>query len=537
MIDSIKRRIRKFFIDWFSMMNPPVFFGAAGIVIGIIVFGALWSATAGNVFYRILDFITNYFDWYYIIIVFLFLIFVVWLVFSPYARIRLGEEKSKPEFSRISWISMLFAAGMGMGLIFWGVAEPITHFLNPPRAESETLTALKEGMRFSYFHWGFHPWAIYIIFALGIAYFHFRHKLPLAPRSLLYPLLGNRINGWIGHITDIFCTVGTLLGVATSLGLGAMQINSGFNAIADVPFSVNNQVWIIVFITIIATTSTISGIGKGIKYLSITNIAGMFLLLFFVFFAGPTLYVLKMFITTLGGYIQNIVDMSLWLDLRKDSTWQGDWTLFYWGWWLSWCPFVGIFVARISKGRTIREFVLTVLFIPSLVTFMWFAVFGGTALNIELLNSGKISSIVHENVAMSLNVLLKELPLTHITQWFGLMLVIIFFITSSDSGSLVDDMVTSGGHPNPPVAQRAFWGISEGLMAAVLLVAGGLSALQSASVSAGLPQSLLVLAACFSLFKALKRDAKTRGVPDLETLRKSQNGFSLKNILKKLGIK
>lgn len=501
-------------------MNPPVFFGAGGFVLAIIVFGGVWTETAGNVFSTMLSFITKYFGWYYVLIVSFFLFFVIWLYFSPYGKIRLGGEDSKPEFSRFAWFTMLFAAGMGMGLIFWGVAEPIKHYMNPPTAEAQTYEALKEGMRFSFFHWGFHPWAIYIIFGLGIAYFHFRHKLPLAPRSLLYPLLGKRMDGWMGHVTDAFCTVGTLLGVATSLGLGAMQINSGFNALIGTPYSTQTQVTIIIVITLIATTSTVTGVGKGIKYLSITNIVIMFFLLAFVLFAGPTLYTLKIFISTFGDYVSKIVDTSFWIDVRKGSDWQDTWTLFYWGWWISWSPFVGIFIARISKGRTIREFVLYVFLVPSIVTFFWFAVFGGTALHIELFEGGGIASVVEENVAVSLHALLDKLPFAYITQWIGLLLIIIFFITSSDSGSLVDDMVTSGGHPNPPAAQRIFWGFSEGAAAAVLLLAGGLTALQTASISAGLPQSILVVAAAISLVKALRVDVKTKGVPKTERLKK-----------------
>jgi choline/glycine/proline betaine transport protein len=520
MFNHIVQKIKGFFKHWFTMINPPVFFGAGGFVLALIIFGGNWTDLANRIFSATLDFITTHFGWYYVLIVSFFFFFVIWLYFSPYGKIRLGGPESKPEFSRFAWFTMLFAAGMGMGLIFWGVAEPIMHYDNPPTADPHTLHALKEGMRFSFFHWGFHPWAIYIIFGLGIAYFHFRHKLPLAPRSLLYPIIGERYKGWIGHVTDAFCTVGTLLGVATSLGLGAMQINSGFQELVGMAFNETNQITIIVIITLVATTSTVSGVGRGIKYLSITNIVIMFALLLFVFFAGPTLYQLKIFTTTFGDYVQHIIDTSLWVDLRKGNSWQGDWTLFYWGWWISWCPFVGIFVARISKGRTIREFVLYVFLIPTIVTFFWFSVFGGTAMNIELFGNGGIAEVVNENVAMSLNALLVNLPLSTITQWVGLLLVIIFFITSSDSGSLVDDMVTSGGHPNPPALQRVFWGFSEGAAAAVLLAAGGLDALRTASISAGLPQSILVVIACFSLVKALRIDNKIEGVPKTEDLKK-----------------
>jgi len=285
-----------------------------------------------------------------------------------------------------------------------------------------------------------------------------------------------------------------------------MQINSGLHAIAGTSVDVNTQVLIILLITAVATTSTITGIGKGIQYLSKINVALMFILLLFVFIAGPTLYQLKLWVTTVGGYIGHFVDMSLWMDMRPGKDWQKNWTLFYWGWWISWSPFVGIFIARISKGRTVREFIGHVLIIPTLVTFFWLSVFGGSAFFFETQQNAGLLAVVNDNVAMSLNALLKELPFAAITQWIGLLLVIIFFITSSDSGSYVDDMVTSGGHPNPPAIQRAFWGISEGAVAAVLIMAGGLSALRTASISAGLPQSFLVLACCVSIYKAFKEE-------------------------------
>ncbi len=509
-------RIEAFFHRWFKMMNPPVFFGAGGFVLAVILFGGIWTSTAKAVFETTLTFITHYFGWYYILIVFFFLLFVVWLYLSPYGRIRLGKDHERPEFGKFAWFTMLFAAGMGMGLIFYGVAEPVQHYHDPPIADPRTLEALQQAMRFSFMHWGFHPWAIYIIFGAAIAYFHFRIELPLAPRSLLYPLIGERIRGPVGHVTDAFCTVGTLLGVATSLGLGAMQINSALNSLMGVVQNTNAQILITTIITAVAVTSTISGIGRGIKYLSMTNLFVMFLLMLFVFFAGPTLYIIKLFVTSLGDYIQEFISTSLWLDPRKGSDWQTQWTLFYWGWWISWCPFVGVFVARISRGRTIREFVFYVFLVPTLVTFLWFSIFGGTALHLDIYQDAGIHSVVNENLSMSLNALLDELPLAFITKWVGLLLVVIFFITSSDSGSLVDDMVTSGGHPNPPVLQRAFWGVSEGAAAATLLLAGGLSALQTAAISSGLPQSLLVIGAMMGMVKALRIDRRIEGEPKKE---------------------
>ncbi|MFQ5561107.1 MAG: BCCT family transporter [Nitrospinota bacterium] len=502
MNSSVKSLVR----DWFNNISPPVFFGAAFVTLAIIFFGAIWPESAASLFNNTLSVTTEYLGWYYILAVAFFMVFVLWLYFGPFGHLKIGPQDSEPEFGLLTWFSMLFAAGMGMGLVFWGVAEPITHYNSPPLAEPKTLAAVEEAMKFSFYHWGFHPWAIYIIFGLGIGIFHFRYGLPLAPRSLLYPIFKEKINGPFGHCVDIFCTVGTLLGVATSLGLGAMQINSGLSGLMGIAFEENVQVIIIAIITLVATFSTVTGVHKGIKYLSILNIMLMVALLTFVFIAGPTLFQTKIFMSTLGKYLQEIVQLSLWMDMRTENNWQANWTIFYWGWWMSWCPFVGIFIARISKGRTIKEFVLFVFLIPSFVNFLWFSVFGGTALHLEFLGNGGISETVKSNVAMSLHTLLSHLPWASLTQWVGVILVIIFFITSSDSGSLVDDMVTSGGNPDPPVLNRVFWGFAEGAVAAVLLFVGGLKALQVASISAGLPQSFLVVACCYSLVKAFKHD-------------------------------
>jgi len=497
--------LKTLWIEWWDGVSRPVFFSAAAFNIALILFAGIWTETAGNLFQAVLSFITKYFGWYYILTTAGILMFVAWLACGRYGCIRLGKSHEQPEFSRFAWLAMLFAAGMGMGLVFWGVAEPLFHYQFPPTVSPRTDQAIREGIRFSFFHWGFHPWAVYVIFGLGIALMHFRKGLPLAPRSLLYPLLGNRIYGWIGHATDAFCTVGTLLGVATSLGLGAMQINAGLTQLAGVAYVTDVQIVIIVVITIVATVSTVSGVSRGIKYLSIVNVGLMLLLLGFVFLAGPTLFQLKMFVLGIGDYLLHIVPTSLWIDLRPDSNWQANWTLFYWGWWISWSPFVGIFIARISRGRTLREFITFVLLLPTCINCFWFAVFGGAALHLDQSSGGELVDPVIENAAMSLYVLLERLPWGEVMQWMGLLLIVIFFITSSDSGSFVDDMVTSGGNPNPPVANRIFWGVSEGAAASVLLLAGGLKALQSASVSAGLPQSLLLIAACFGLAKYLSQ--------------------------------
>lgn len=493
--------------EWRAGISPPVFFSAAAFNLALIAYAGLWTENAGRTFSALLHYITETFGWYYVLTTAGIVVFVFWLLISPYGKLRLGKPDEMPEFSRLAWLTMLFAAGMGMGLVFWGVAEPLYHYQMPPTADPRSPAAVTEAMRFSFLHWGLHPWAVYVVFGLGIALLHFRKDLPLAPRALLYPIFGDRIYGWLGHATDAFCTVGTLLGVATSLGLGAMQINAGLSRLVDIEYAVSVQIWIICLITAVATISTVSGVSRGIRYLSLINCAVMGLFLIFVFVAGPTGYQVATFFSAITDYVQQLLPTSVWLDLRPDSDWQARWTLFYWGWWISWSPFVGIFVARISRGRTVREFVSYVLLIPATINFLWFAVFGGTALYIESQGGGGLVGPVVENVAMSLHVLLEHLPWTPLMQWVGLVLAVIFFITSSDSGSFVDDMVTSGGNPNPPVANRVFWGISEGAAAAALLLAGGLQALQAVSISAGLPQSVLLLLACFGLVKTLRAES------------------------------
>lgn len=487
-------------------MSPVVFIGSALSVIGFCVFGGLYTATASEAFSGLQQSISGTFSWYYALIVTVFVVFAFWLMVSPYGRLRLGPPDSRPEFRYPAWFAMLFSAGMGTGLVFWGVAEPLYHHANPLFAEGGTPEAAREAMRYTFFHWGLHPWAIYILFGASIAYFHFRHELPLAPRSILHPLIGRHIEGPIGHGVDILCTVGTLLGVSTSLGLGAMQINSGLSQYMDIPLETNVQVGIIAVITLVATLSVVSGIRAGIRRLSIINLALAFGLMMFVFLAGQTIYILETLVGSLGIYIQKLPEMSLWVEYTRNTDWQTTWTMFYWGWWISWSPFVGVFVARISRGRTLREFVLSVLLVPTLVTFVWLSVFGGSALHIELFGSGGLSEIVREDVSLSLHALLEALPLAGVTMMWATLVIVIFFITSSDSGSLVDDMVTSGGHPNPPRAQRVFWAVSEGSVAATLLIVGGLRAIQNASISLGFFMSFLLIAICLSLYRALRSE-------------------------------
>jgi len=494
-------------------MDPPVFFGSALLVIVLTSFGGGWSETAERIFGALQSFIATRLGWLYVLIVTALLVFVIVLACSRFGRVRLGPDDAQPEFGRLSWIAMLFAAGMGVGLVFFGVAEPLTHWDRPPTGgEPRTDAAVVESLRFSFFHWGLHPWAIYATLAVALALMHFRYGLPLAPRSLLHPLLGERIHGPIGKGVDIICTVGTLIGVAASLGLGALQINAGIERIGWGAYDRAVQLTIIGVITFTATISVVSGIQYGIRRLSQLNLGLCSLLCLWVFIAGPTFFVLDLFVTGLGRYFQELVRTSLWIaPIRPESeAWQRDWTLSYWGWWLAWSPFVGVFLARISKGRTVRELVLTALTVPTVGSFFWMSVFGGTGLAIARESFGSadgdaFTTSILERPAIALHALLEQLPFGAVTGVLATLLTVVFFVTSSDSGSLVDDMVTSGGDPNPPRAQRVFWAVSEGAMAAGLLVTDGIDALRAAAVTVGLPMALLLLVTAWAMWRGLGR--------------------------------
>jgi len=487
-------------------MEPRVFLPAAAVVVGFVTFGALFTDTARTTFTAMQSCIVDTFGWFYVLAATLLLLGVLWLLFSRHGHIRLGADDDRPEFGYLAWFSMLLSAGMGIGIVFFGAAEPLLHYLDPPNVEGGTNAALREAMRFTFFHWGLHPWAIYTALALPLAYFHFRHGLPLAPRSLLYPLIGERIRGPIGHAVDVLCTVGTLFGVATSLGLGAIQVNAGFGRLFGVPQGTAPQLLLIASITAVATISVVTGLHRGIRFLSQFNIGLAVAIFAFVLFLGPTVYIIELFLDGLGYYLQKLPVTSLHIEPGSRADWQADWTLFYWSWWISWSPFVGVFVARISRGRTVREFIATALLVPTLGGFLWFAALGGTALHQELAAAGSVATTVRENEAMALFAVLEQLPLHYLTWSLATLLVIVFFVTSSDSGSLVDDMVTSGGHPNPPRLQRVFWAVSEGTVAGVLLYAGGLNALRTASLTTGIPIAIFLLLSLWGVSRAMARE-------------------------------
>ncbi len=499
-------------------INPPVFFGSAILIIAFVIFASFFSDTASTVFTATQNWIVHTFGWFYLLAVGFFLIFSIGLAMSSYGAIKLGPDHSEPDYGYISWFAMLFSAGMGIGLLFFGVAEPIMHFSSPPVGQGGDIEAAREAMSITFFHWGLHAWAIYAVVGLSLAYFGFRHNLPLTIRSSLYPLIGERIYGPIGHIVDIFAVLGTMFGVATSLGLGVLQVNAGLSYMFDFPAdSIYLQIALIAGITVLATASVVAGLDSGIKRLSELNLGLAVLLLLFVLFAGPTLFLLQTLVQNTGNYLSEVVNKTFNLYAYDPNGWIGGWTLFYWGWWIAWSPFVGMFIARVSRGRTIRQFVLGVLFVPVGFTFMWMTFFGGTAIHMELGElTGVISSAVSENSAIAVFSMFEHMPLSMISSGLATILVVTFFVTSSDSGSLVIDMITSNGHPKPPVWQRIFWAVTEGCVASALLIAGGLKALQTASIAGALPFVVVMLLMCVGLMKGLRMEGIKRliiGVP------------------------
>jgi choline/glycine/proline betaine transport protein len=489
-------------------INPPVFFVSAGLILAFALFGALTPELASRVFAEAQALIVADFGWFYIAAVAGFLVFVLFLMFSRYGDVKLGPDDSEPDYSYLSWFAMLFSAGMGIGLIFFGVAEPIQHYALPPVGEGRTIESARQAMVLTFFHWGLHAWAIYIVVGLALAYFAFRRGLPLTIRSALYPLIGDRIYGPIGHAVDIFAVLGTMFGVATSLGLGVLQVNAGFSYLFGLPSNTLVQLVLILAITGMATLSVVMGLDRGVKRLSELNIILAGLMLAFVLTAGSTVFLLQAFIQNVGTYLSEVVQRTFRLYAYEPNPWLGNWTLFYWGWWIAWSPFVGMFIARISRGRTIRQFVSGVLLVPTLFTFLWMTVFGNTAIAIDLNGTASIANTVANNLPVALFETLEQLPLTVIVSGVATLLIITFFVTSADSGALVIDMITSGAAENPPVWQRVFWAVCAGGVAAVLLAAGGLEALQTAAIASALPFAVVMVFICYGLLRALQTEGK-----------------------------
>lgn len=493
----------------FPRVNRPVFIASALLIVGFIIFGSLFGELAGEVFNQLQSFITHRFRWLFIILMNVAVVFSLYIALSRYGDIRLGHQTEHPEYSLLSWFGMLFSAGIGIGLLYWGTAEPLYHFMSPPMGQAETVEAAKQAMSISFLHWGIHAWALYCVVALSLAYFHYRRGLPLSIRSVLYPLIGQKIYGKWGHVVDTLAVFGTMFGVVTSLGLGAMQINAGFSNVFGIPNNVPVQLCLIAIITAMATLSVMMGLDKGIKRLSDINIVLTVLLLGFMLFFGPTQFIIDSFIENIGNYVSQLIPLGFWSEAYSNTDWQANWTIFYWAWWVSWSPFVGIFVARISRGRTIREFIFGVLFIPMLLLFFWFTTFGGNAVHMELMGNYGLIEAVKADYGSAIFKLIEYYPLTKPVTMLIVVMIMLWFVTSSDSASFVIDMLTAGGDTNPPKIQRLFWALSQGVIAAVLLVAGGLSALQAVAIIAGFPFAIVVFVMMYCLWRGLTRDRLT----------------------------
>jgi len=493
--------------------NGPVFIGSFLVVFILVTTTLIVGEPMQLWFSNMQTLVSDHIGWVFILCMNLFLGFALFLGFGKFGRMRIGGDKAKPDFSMKAWFSMLFSAGMGIGLLFWGVSEPISHFGNNPHyTGASNIEAAKSAMGVTFLHWGLHAWAVYAIVGLALAYFTFNKKLPLTIRSVFYPIFGERIYGWIGDVIDTVSVIATLFGLATSLGFGVQQVNAGLSYLFSIDYSTNWQVILIATITGFATLSLVMGLDKGIRRVSEWNMRLALLLLVFVLLIGPTVFIFKSFVQNLGYYLNNFFQLSLWTEsfsgVNAAKYWQNAWTIFYWAWWISWSPFVGIFIARISKGRTIREFILGVLLVPSLLTFFWISVFGGSAIYQELLGNSQISEAVSSNIATAIYHLLEQYPLPFVSSLLTVILVASFFVTSSDSGSMVVDTLTSGGKLNSPVGQKVFWASMEGLIAIVLLIGGGLAALQTATILTGLPFAILLIVMCVSLYKMLNIDYK-----------------------------
>ena len=488
-------------------IDRPVFAVAAGISVAFVLGGVLFQDELATVVADILSWVLANLGWLFVLSTAGFLVLVVFLAVTSYGRIRLGRDDDRPEFRTVSWIAMMFSAGMGIGLMFFGVAEPISHLAAPPlgSAKPNTEAAAATAMEWTYFHWALHPWALYAIVGLALGYFCFRRGMPNLISSVFHPLLGDRVNGPIGKGIDILAIFATMFGSATSLGLGALQINSGLNFVWDVETSTGLAVVIIAVLTLLFVVSAVSGVERGVQWLSNFNMLVAVGLLLFILLVGPTVFILGTLVSGTGDYFGGLFGRSFQTGVFGGSEWLGSWTFFYWMWWISWTPFVGTFLARISKGRTIREFVIGVLLVPSGVSFVWFAILGGTAINLQLTGEANLIDAVAEP-EVALFTLLEQFPISAVTSFVVIVLVAVFFVSGADAASIVMGMLTCHGRLEPPRALVAFWGSAMGGVAITLLLAGGLDTLQQAAIVAGAPFALVMIGLAFSFFKALRQE-------------------------------
>nr|WP_249420462.1 BCCT family transporter [Rhabdothermincola salaria] len=499
-------------------IHPVVFPLSAGLIVVFSVLSMAFSDTSERVLTDVLGFVTDTFGWFLIATVAGLAVLCLVLIVGPYGSVRLGPDDATPDYGHATWFAMLFSAGMGIGLVYWAVAEPLTHLAQPPRADPGSAEAAQDAMVLTFHHWGIGPWAVYAVLGASLAYFGYRHGLPLGVRSALYPLIGERMNGWMGHLVDTAAVLGTMFGVATSLGLGVMQLNAGLEDVFDIGISTGVQVALVAVITLIATISVMSGLDRGIRLLSQGNLIAATALLVFVALAGPTVVLLGAYLENTAGYISRFLETITWTGTYEGDGWLSDWTLFYWAWWISWSPFVGMFIARISRGRTIREFTLGVLIVPTLVSFLWFTVMGNTAIDIQLSGAADLVDRSLEDPSFGLFAMLAELPFGTVTTVLAMGLIVIFFVTSSDSGSFVISLLSTRGSEDAPGPIRLFWALAEGLLAAALLLAGGLVALQAGAVAMGLPFAMVLVIVAFGLMRGLRAERAGRPPgPSLET--------------------
>ncbi|RFC62352.1 BCCT family transporter [Fulvimarina endophytica] len=512
--------VQRFGLDY----HNPVFPISAGIIILFVAFTLMFPAVSESFFGWLRPALTSTFDWLFLTAGNIFVIFCIGLILSPLGSVRLGGKDATPDYNYFGWFAMLFAAGMGIGLVFYGVSEPVSHFQSSVQgtdwaplggAAGETLEARRLGMAATLYHWALHPWAIYAVVALALAFFSYNWGLPLTMRSAFYPVLGDRIWGWPGHIIDIMAVFATLFGLATSLGFGAEQASSGLSFLFGVPDTMTTNVILIVVITGVALVSVVAGLDSGVKRLSEINMVLAITLLAFVFLVGPTMELVRGFFGNTVAYFRELVPLSMPFG-RVDDNYRTGWTTFYWAWWMSWSPFVGMFIARVSRGRTVREFMTCVLVVPTIVSIVWMTVFGGTALTETI---GGYTGIIDAELPVKLFAMLSQLPLTEITSFVGIVLVIVFFVTSSDSGSLVIDTITAGGKLDAPTPQRVFWATFEGLIAIALLLGGGLAALQGAAIATGFPFAILLLVLTYSTLRGLIRERRRPFLEHVDTSR------------------
>lgn len=496
-------------MDFLKRLDKGVFYPAAAICLVFIIWMAAVPEAAGNAINAALNFINTTFGWLYLLLVTLFVLVCFILAFSKYGKIKLGKDDDVPEYSTFSWFAMLFSAAMGIGLIFWSIAEPMSYFAAPPVGEANTVATAQWSLRQTIFHWGLHPWSIYAITGMALAYFSFRKDLPARISSIFEPVLGkDNLNGGYAKAIDIFAVIATVAGVATSLGFGAMQINGGLNYLLGMEISNANAVLVIAVVTVLFIISAVTGIKKGILILSNINMSLMSILMLFLLITGPTLYILNSIVSATGDYLQNLLWLSFYADPngvyaeQAGYDWVGGWTVFYWAWWISWGPFVGGFIARISKGRTVKEFVMGVLIAPVLLSILWLGVFGSTALHIDLFGAGGIAEAVAADQTSALFITLNHLPGGGIFAIVATILIATFFITSADSATFCMGMYTSGGALEPDTGLKVFWGVIEGAVTAALVVSGGIAALKASSILTAFPFMLIICGIIYCMFKA-----------------------------------